>query len=390
MIPILRAVGNLCLAVGGIGLVYTLVLAGAARVRGTGAGAWGRRRPASASGDTAPRVAVLVPAHDEAAVLGGLLEDLRAQTRPAQVVLVVADRCRDATLRVAEEGGASVLRLEGPEGGKGNALVRGLRWLARRDWDTVLVVDADCRVGPGFLAGCTAGPGEVVQTRVALRAVSGRGGLLYEYLSRVENVVLQGGRAALGLPGFLRGTGMFLGRRALERCPWHADGLTEDRTQGFLFLRAGVPVRHDPDLEVVTPPPERTAESWNQRRRWTSASLPAQGIAATATAAAATRHFGLRAWELPLAVIADARSQWVLLLLVGTGIAAWTGGPAAWGVGLLLVATVGAMATGLAWYGRGFLLVLVQAPAGAALAMAAGALSLVGIRPGVWRKGRPG
>ena len=54
-------------------------------------------------------VTVLVPAHNEEVSLPETLASLRAQTRPPERVIVVADNCTDATVALAEAAGAEVV-----------------------------------------------------------------------------------------------------------------------------------------------------------------------------------------------------------------------------------------------------------------------------------------
>lgn len=97
------------------------------------------------------RLAVLVPAHDEEAALPGTLRALRGQTlRPAHVV-VVADRCTDATEAVARAHGAHVLTTRDNADRKAGALNQALRALAAAPPEYVLVLDADTRIAPEFV-----------------------------------------------------------------------------------------------------------------------------------------------------------------------------------------------------------------------------------------------
>lgn len=92
-------------------------------------------RPAAA------RAAVLIPARDEEEALPRLLEALPGER--VDRVLVVDNGSRDATARVAREGGAEVVAE--PAGGYGMACRRGLDVLAGLDRppELVAVVDAD-------------------------------------------------------------------------------------------------------------------------------------------------------------------------------------------------------------------------------------------------------
>jgi 1,2-diacylglycerol 3-beta-glucosyltransferase len=299
----------------------------------------------------------------------------------------VADRCTDATARIAEAAGAEALELESGGGSKAAAVIAGIAHLAAREWDVLLVVDADCRIEGDFLARVDCTPDEAAQADVVERADE-PGDRVYEFLTRLKNDLFHAGRARLGLPAFLRGTGMLLGRGALERCPWSATGLAEDRAQGMLFLAAGVPVRHaGPALAVWTSTPHGWRQSWTQRRRWTSTSLPRGVSAAARTAWRLLPHSGLRALELPLAVLADARSQWLLLLVAGVILCAAGGG--AWWPGVLLLLVTGALAAvaGFTWYGPRFLQVVLYMPRSGLLALSSATLSLLGRVPTRWQRG---
>ena len=93
---------------------YLLLLLGAA-ARGR------RRRPPPARAGPPRRFAILVPARDEQASIGGTLAALRALAYPADRVqiVVLADNCTDRTAEVARTAGATVWARTGGEAGKG-------------------------------------------------------------------------------------------------------------------------------------------------------------------------------------------------------------------------------------------------------------------------------
>jgi len=64
----------------------------------------------AAAHDAGPgRVVVVIPAHDEEALVGEALESVASQTRAVDEVIVVADRCSDRTSAIAREHGATVV-----------------------------------------------------------------------------------------------------------------------------------------------------------------------------------------------------------------------------------------------------------------------------------------
>jgi biofilm PGA synthesis N-glycosyltransferase PgaC len=56
------------------------------------------------------RFVVLVPAHDEQADVGDTLDSIKAQSRPADQIVVMCDNCTDRTAEIALEHGAYVMR----------------------------------------------------------------------------------------------------------------------------------------------------------------------------------------------------------------------------------------------------------------------------------------
>jgi poly-beta-1,6-N-acetyl-D-glucosamine synthase len=151
---------------GAIGLIR-LAESGALRWRPAQWRAAVRRRPGTAelhraSGQTVARqdplppltvhdVAVLIPAHNEALVIGESLRSIMALV-PPQNVHVVSDGSTDATVAIARQAGVNVIETS-QNVGKAGALEQGIRrfGLIRR-FPVVMLLDADTRVQPGYFA----------------------------------------------------------------------------------------------------------------------------------------------------------------------------------------------------------------------------------------------
>lgn len=98
----------------------------------------------SQHGLIAPKVSVVVPAHNEQALLRDCLAELTAGIDPVQLeVIVVANGCTDATAQVAREFGPPVRVVETPVGNKSHALNLGD---AHSQVFPRIYVDADVRL----------------------------------------------------------------------------------------------------------------------------------------------------------------------------------------------------------------------------------------------------
>jgi len=109
-------------------------------------------------GDAGPgRVVVVIAAHNEQALIGEALESLAAQTRIADGVIVITDRCTDETPQISVAHGATIWATIDNHDKKAGALDQVLGFLLPRltDNDAVLMMDADTSLSPGFLSEAT-------------------------------------------------------------------------------------------------------------------------------------------------------------------------------------------------------------------------------------------
>jgi glycosyltransferase involved in cell wall biosynthesis len=202
------------------------------------------RRPA---GDDEVRFLVLIPAHNEAAVIANGLEAIFSDLRERDTVLVVADRCTDETAAIARRYGASVLERE-PEEEPGRAAARqaGLEHARSIEWDAVVMLDADSVISPGFFDACEralAAGADAVQAR----SESKRGRTLATEAAlaafALQGITLPRGRDRLGLSVRLRGTGMAI-RRPLALAHRFRAPASEDLVFTLDLTMAGIRCRH--------------------------------------------------------------------------------------------------------------------------------------------------
>lgn len=297
-------------------------------------------------------IAVIIPAHNEAACIASTLESVLECDYPGELfeVWVIADNCDDDTATLARAAGVRVAERTDPTNrGKGQALDWFIRnhaaELAGRD--ALVFVDADSSVHPGFLSGIAASlahpKGQAVQARnqVGNPAAHWRTAITAAGFSGV-NIVRPLGQSRVAGAVQLKGNGMALDARlALER-GWPAHSIVEDMEYGFSLLLDGVRVQFCADAIVESAMPTRQAEATTQRRRWEGGRI---ALAWTYGPAFARRLLStgdpVYAWALIEALIPPVSllALWTAGVLVGAA--------ALWSWGLLVAAAVCVVAQGV-------------------------------------------
>ena len=309
-----------------------------------------------------PRVAVLIPAHDEAGGIAATVRAIRAQLASQDRLLVVADNCSDATAEIAAANGAEVVvRNDAERRGKGYALDFGVRHLERSPPEVVVVVDADCELHPGSvdrLARSCAETKRPAQALDLMRAPVGAGlkVRIAEFAWVVKNQVRPLGCRRLGLPCQLMGTGMAFPWAVLREAPLASGHIVEDLRLGLDLAAAGRAPVFCPDALVTSVFPSHAQGVAEQRARWEQGHV---GVIVREAPRALWRSVArarpaLAAMALDVSV--PPLAFFVLLIVAQAAIDAvlWAAGGAALPLVLALAALViVAAATLLAWLGFG-------------------------------------
>jgi cellulose synthase/poly-beta-1,6-N-acetylglucosamine synthase-like glycosyltransferase len=229
------------------------------------------------------RVVVVVPAHDEEAVLEETLRTLVPELGPRGEVLVVADNCSDDTAEIARRMGATVLeRIDPKRRGKGFALSHAIDHLATDAPDVVIILDADCQVSAGGVARLTEralATDRPVQADYRLRPPTDPTPLarVSALAVVVRNRVRPLGLHRLGLPCQLAGSGMAFTWRLITSAPPTHGNLVEDLQMGLDLAERGHPPSFCPEVQVTSLLPERDDDARGQRHRWEHGQLETLG-----------------------------------------------------------------------------------------------------------------
>jgi 1,2-diacylglycerol 3-beta-glucosyltransferase len=239
---------------------------------------WGRLRVAPLlQPEPTHRFAILVPAHNEEALIGRLIDNLGSLDYPREMyeVCVVADNCDDRTAAICRGRGASVFeRCDATQRAKGYAL----RWLLEqlramhRRFDAYVVLDADSVVSANFLrsmdARLSAGS-LVIQAHYSVlnASESALAGLRAAALAAVHYLRPMG-RLVLGLSCGLKGNGMCFAAPIIERFGWEWCTLAEDVEFHLALVRGDIRVDFAPEACVMADMPVSLRQSASQNERW--------------------------------------------------------------------------------------------------------------------------
>ena len=220
----------------------------------------------------------IIPAHNEEAVIGNLIESLKCQTYDSNLydIYVIADNCTDNTAKIAQEAGAIVYkRFDEERKTKGHAL----NWFLRKkieenaDYDAFIIFDADNVADKHFI--------EVMNRKLCQGEVVVQGykdiknpteswvsaGYAFFYWSMHRFYHLA--RYNVGLSPLLNGTGFMVRFDLIKNTGWDTVTLTEDIEFSLKQIIAGRKVGWATDAIVYDEQPENFMASWKQRSRWT-------------------------------------------------------------------------------------------------------------------------
>lgn len=325
-----------------------------------------RTKPSLLRANVAARIAVLVPAHNEAAGIAHTIRCVQQQLPAGARLVVVADNCSDRTAALARDAGAEVIeRFDTVQRGKGYALDHGLRWLSADPPDVLIVLDADCEIhadGISRLAQRCLSSGRPIQALYLMRspAPSSLRMRVAEFAWLVKNHLRPLGSSRIGAPCQLTGTGMAFPWRLIASVSLANGHLVEDMKLGVDLAMQGTPPQFAPEVLVTSNFPTTAQGVASQRQRWEHGHLAMLGRELPRLIGAALVRRSPIALALAADLLVPPLALLVLLLLfvfalglVGWLAAGWVAPMATAGTSLVMLCA----ATLLAWgrHGRAVL-----------------------------------
>lgn len=221
----------------------------------------------------APSFIVLMPAHNEAAGIARSVCSVKAQLRPYDSLVVVADNCCDDTAAIARSLEALVMeRFDPDRRGKGYALEFGRASLQGTSGEVVIVVDADCIPQDNALvrlAATIAARNSVIQgADLLVPAVESSTNVRIScFAFMIKNLVRQQALTMLSGTALIQGTGMGFPREVFNRLQWKTASLVEDLDMGLDLILAGHRIGFEPSAVFLSDASSDTGTA-SQRRRW--------------------------------------------------------------------------------------------------------------------------
>ncbi|MEG4229457.1 glycosyltransferase [Microcoleus sp. N9_B2] len=257
-----------------------------------------------------PKIAVLIPAYNEAAGIAATISTILPQLTPQDRLLVIADNCTDATAEIARNYGATAIERHDTERkGKGYALDFGLQSIASDPPEVVIMVDADCICEPDSietLARVAMAKQRPVQATYLMEqppdptpkdSISALAFL-------VKNLVRPSGLKQLGFPSLLTGTGMAFPWLIIRDVPLASSNIVEDMQMSLDLAIAGHPTVFCPEARVTGCLPQQQEAAKSQRTRWEHGHIQTllTQTPRLATASIEQQRFDLMAIALDLSV----------------------------------------------------------------------------------------
>jgi cellulose synthase/poly-beta-1,6-N-acetylglucosamine synthase-like glycosyltransferase len=280
----------------------------------------GAARPAGQS--LRPKVAVLMPAHDEATGILQALHNLLPLLLPTDRLVVIADNCSDDTASIAAAAGAEVIERRNPtQRGKGFALDFGVRHLELDPPEVVIIADADCCFAAGSidrLARDCQLRGRPIQGLYLMLSPDGAGTRtrIAQFAWLVKNKVRPTGFLALGLPCHLMGTGMAFPWVCMRSAQLATGHIVEDMQLGLDLARKGEAAHFCPDVLITSYFPQTDDGIRSQRTRWEHGHLGLILTEAPRLLLAGLRKFDVGSIALALDLMVPPLALFVMLAVL--------------------------------------------------------------------------
>jgi cellulose synthase/poly-beta-1,6-N-acetylglucosamine synthase-like glycosyltransferase len=220
---------------------------------------------------------ILIPAHNEELLLGGLLESLHSIDYPNDKyeITVIADNCNDDTLKIAEEHRVKCLvRINNELIGKGFALSWALNKIELKCFDGIFIIDADNYVDKNLLSELNWSLNSGAKVIQCNNSIGNHDASwltrIHHVIRYIDNTFVHYAKHKLGLSSFLMGNGMCFAKEIIKKYPWKAFSLSEDFEYYSKLVLDGVLIDFNYQAKVFHQESTSLNQAYSQRSRWSA------------------------------------------------------------------------------------------------------------------------
>ncbi len=220
------------------------------------------------------RYAILIAARNEEKVIGDLLESLKRQDYPQELmdVCVIIDRCSDGTEKIALSHGASIIHGNETLRSKADALRLAFYQLKDSDFDAYVIFDADNIADRHFLSEINkvfASGAHLIQgKRCGIPSQDSWVASSYRIYYAIQNAAFNTPRMKIGLSAAFNGSGWAVTKELIDQHGFACRSITEDFEYTLLNVLQDQKIVYCEKAVSMDEFPEDLKTSLFQRIRW--------------------------------------------------------------------------------------------------------------------------
>jgi 1,2-diacylglycerol 3-beta-glucosyltransferase len=257
--------------------------------------------------EAAAHFAVLIPARNEEAVIGNLIQSLKKQTYPADLfdVYVLANHCKDSTEEAAKRAGAKVIRCPDTVASKGDVLRTAFRTLKNhKETDAYIIFDADNLADARFLEkmndAWSAGERLAQGRRLGKNTSDNLLTRCYEIFYNMQNVFFNHSRTSVGNSAILNGTGWMIDKALIDEYGFPTVTMTEDLELTGISALYHIHAGYVHEAVTYDEYPDRGKMALRQLNRWVYGQVQCMRAYAGRLSARIFAHFDRNALDAVL------------------------------------------------------------------------------------------
>ncbi len=222
------------------------------------------------------RFAVLFPAYKEDKVIESAVLSFLQQEYPKENydVMVISDKMEEDTNQRLRQLHIDLLIVNFDNSSKAKALNFAMDKFGNREYDMVVILDADNTVNSDFLqkiSNAYESGANIIQAHRMAKNLNTNTAVLDAVSEEINNSIFRKGHVKLGLSSALIGSGMAFEYRWFKENIKKVSSAGEDKELEMLLLKQRIYIDYMDDVSVYDEKTQKENAFHNQRRRWLAA-----------------------------------------------------------------------------------------------------------------------